>query len=93
MTVEFYTSAVESAIDAIATQINITNCNFPIGDTIAWDNKFKAVDENLWVFAKPPVEGYTCEDCSFTQAEMTAGVDLTDITVLPRDPAWYGSEE
>lgn len=84
----YLTSTNETAIINAAIKI-AENCHLPNDEgTQVWENPTKAFDQDLWFIAKPPEEGWGNIE-RFTQAEMMADVDLTDIIEKPRNNNWF----
>lgn len=88
----YLTSNNEAAIIAIEHQISI-NCRLPNGcGTENWATVTKAINDDLWFIEKPSSDGWG-NLIHYTQEGMMENVDLTDITELERDEAWFPMAE
>lgn len=84
MTNEYLVSTNEQAIIAAEAQI-AANGELYISNGENWYNVLKAYNLDLWIIQKPLAIGFN----QFTQEQMMAGVDMSEIDTMPFNPAWY----
>lgn len=79
----YLTSNSQAAIVAAESKISV-NCGFPDNKrTERWAIPQQSVDGSIWFIPEP--NGYK----SFTKEQMMDGVDLGQIVLLERNPAWF----
>lgn len=84
----YLTSTTEVPITNANIQIS-SNCGLPNSSgTETWATPTQSVDNTIWFILKPPIEGWG-NTVQFTQAEMMAGVDETNITEQEYNSAWF----
>ncbi|CAB4213869.1 hypothetical protein UFOVP1454_4 [uncultured Caudovirales phage] len=85
-----YVSANEVAIIALEAKIS-SNCRLPNDKgTVCWSSPpTKINNQDKWFIIKPDVDGWG----EYTQEQMLAGVDLTNIIETEIDPLWLPAIE
>jgi len=85
---KYLTSSNQEAIVAAESKISL-NCSFPNSKgTLRWAIPEQSVDGSIW-FIPEPTNGYN----GFTKEQAMEGVDLSLITILDRDDAWFPEPE
>lgn len=87
----YLTSPDQAKIVAAQNKIS-SNCRFPnASGTLQWALLRQSIDGSIWFILKPPIDGYNLRE--FTQAQMMAGVDMTNITEQECNANWFPPPE
>lgn len=88
--INFYIGSEEDLLK-IDAAISAT-CEWPNSKgTLRWAIPQKAYNQDFWFLSKPPEKGYNLGE--FTQAQMIANVDITNITELEWNKDWFPPAE
>lgn len=84
----YFTSANQAAIIAAEAQIS-SNSRLPnISGTLRWAIPQQSVDLSMWFIPMPSISGWG-NVVPFTQEQMLASVDMTDIIEQEYTASWF----